>query len=277
MESVVLADPDFDLAETFSPIMAAAPSMGQTEVSVKQARLPVYFSRLLGTREEGEQIATLLGVSPWLSTRALEGRLKARRSPYILHIASHGFFLPDHAWDEESLGRGFSAVPLEPAGILTRPSSPRLENPLLRSGLALAGANTWCRGDPLPPEAEDGILTAEDVTGLDLLGTELVVLSACEERVLGTVRTGEGVFGLRRAFFLAGARTLIVSLWKVPDQQTKDLMIEVYRRLMDGTPRADALRQAQMAIREREPSPFWWGAFICLGDPGPLPPVTRAR
>jgi len=76
MESVVLADPDFDLAETSSPIMAAVPSMGQSGVSVKRTRLPVYFSRLLGTREEGEQIATLLGVSPWLSTGALEGRLK---------------------------------------------------------------------------------------------------------------------------------------------------------------------------------------------------------
>jgi CHAT domain len=132
MESVVLADPDFDLAETSSPIMAAVPSMGQSGVSVKRTRLPVYFSRLLGTREEGEQIATLLGVSPWLSTGALEGRLKARRSPYVLHIATHGFFLPDHAWDEESRGRGLTVVPLEPAGILMRPSSPRLENPLLR-------------------------------------------------------------------------------------------------------------------------------------------------
>jgi CHAT domain-containing protein len=150
----------------------------------------------------------------------------------------------------------------------------RLENPLLRSGLALAGANTWSRAGLLPAEAEDGILTAEDVSGLDLLATELVVLSACETG-LGEVRVGEGVFGLRRAFILAGTKSLIMSLWKVPDQQTQELMGDFYRRILSGQPRADALREAQLAMKARYPQPYYWGAFICQGDPGPLLQISE--
>jgi CHAT domain-containing protein len=140
---------------------------------------------------------------------------------------------------------------------------------MLRSGLALAGANTWLKNGDLPDDAEDGLLTAEDVTGLDLLATELVVLSACETG-LGQVHVGEGVFGLRRAFVLAGAKTLVMSLWKVPDEQTRELMADSYSRLLAGRGRADALREAQLAMKQKYPNPFYWGAFICRGDPGPL-------
>jgi CHAT domain-containing protein len=145
----------------------------------------------------------------------------------------------------------------------------------LRSGLALAGVNTWLDGGTLPAEAEDGVLTAEDVTGLDLFDTDLVVLSACETG-LGAVRAGEGVFGLRRAFQLAGARAVVMSLWKVPDEATHELMTEFYRNLLAGQPRADALRSAQLAMRARYPDPRYWGAFILQGDPGPLAPSRGA-
>jgi CHAT domain-containing protein len=133
----------------------------------------------------------------------------------------------------------------------------------------LAGANTFFCGGSLPEEAEDGLLTAEDVSGLDLLATELVVLSACETG-LGDVRTGEGVFGLQRAFTLAGAKTLVMSLWSVPDDATRQLMEGFYKRLLAGEGRADALRNAQLKLRERYPDPRYWGAFICQGDPAPL-------
>jgi CHAT domain-containing protein len=142
-----------------------------------------------------------------------------------------------------------------------------LENPLLRSGLA--GANTWNRRGTLPLQAEDGMLTAEDVLGMDLLDTELVVLSACETG-LGEVHVGEGVFGLRRAFALAGAKTLVMSLWKVPDQQTQELMEDFYQRILSGQPRAEALRLAQLAMKNKYSHPYYWGAFICQGNPGPL-------
>ena len=82
--------------------------------------------------------------------------------------------------------------------------------------------------------------------------------------------TGEGVFGLRRSFVLAGAKTLIMSLWKVPDEQTKELMVDFYKRLLSGKPRAEALREAQLAMKEKYSNPYYWGAFICQGNPGPM-------
>ena len=134
----------------------------------------------------------------------------------------------------------------------------------------MAAANTWLEGSEPPEEAEDGLLTAEDVTGMDLLATEMVVLSACETG-LGRVHVGEGVYGLRRAFVLAGAKTLVMSLWKVPDQETQELMEDFYQRLWEGQPRAEALREAQLDMKDKHPDePLYWGAFICQGDPGPL-------
>jgi CHAT domain-containing protein len=236
-----------------------------------------HFGRLPGTREEGERIAGLLQKQPWLGAAALEGRLKQEcRSPYLLHLATHGFFLPDQQHDLNRLSRGLELVAWEASPASSRLSGPGMENPLLRSGLALAGANTWLQNGALPPEAEDGLLTAEDVSGLDLLSTELVVLSACESG-LGAVQVGEGVFGLRRAFVLAGAKTLIMSLWKVPDRQTQELMEEFYRRILAGQSRADALREAQLALKSRYPDPFYWGAFICQGDPAPLRPLNAGK
>jgi CHAT domain-containing protein len=231
----------------------------------------VHFDRLPGTRAEGERIAALLGVSSWQDRDALEGRLKQKcRSPRILHLATHGFFLQDQPHHLQGMGWEFTVLDGGAEGC-DRLSGPLPENPLLRSGLALAGANTWLQHDSLPEEAEDGLLTAEDVTGLDLLDTELVVLSACETG-LGQVHTGEGVFGLQRAFILAGAKTLVMSLWAVPDEATDLLMEAFYQRILSGQPRAEALRGAQQALRAqpRYSNPLYWGAFVCLGDPGPL-------
>jgi CHAT domain-containing protein len=256
-EPLVVADPDFDLGDQSPAFPPATPARSGRQSRDFQ-RSDYHFDRLPGTRGEGETIAALLGVSPWLDVAALEAHLKQRRSPRLLHLATHGFFLQDEKRD-----------PNWEVGIPGRLSGPLPENPLLRSGLALAGANTWLQEGSLPAEAEDGLLTAEDVAGLDLLDTELVVLSACETG-LGQGHIGEGVFGLRRSFIVAGAKTLVMSLWKVPDEQTRELMEDFYRRILAGQGRADALREAQLALKEKYPDPYYWGAFICQGDPGPL-------
>jgi len=152
---------------------------------------------------------------------------------------------------------------------LARLSGPMMENPMLRSGSALAGANTWLKAGEPPEEAEDVLMTAEDVPGLDLLATKLVVLSACETG-LGPVHVGEGVLGLLGEFVLAEAKTLVMSLWKVPDEPTRELMDEIYRRRLIGRGRADALHEAQLATKDKYPDRFYRDAVICLGDPSPL-------
>jgi len=210
----------------------------------------------------------MFDTEPLLEDRALERGVKKSRSPRILHLATHGFFLPDAPRHVDGEHRQLGILGSSGNAGLSRLA--HLENPLLRSGLALAGANTWLARCQLPEDAEDGLLTAEDVTGMDLLGTELVVLSACETG-LGEVHVGEGVYGLRRAFVLAGAKTLVMSLWKVPDEETRELMEDFYQRVLQGRPRAEALREAQLAMRAKHPDPFCWGAFICQGDVDPLP------
>jgi CHAT domain-containing protein len=211
----------------------------------------------------------MLYVSPLLGQDVLEARIKSSNSPFILHLATHGFFLPSQGQIDDKADQS-TVTSNTVYSIQDRLSEKKLtDNPLLRSGLALAGANTWLRRGTLPEKAEDGILTAEDVSGMDLSNTEVVVLSACQT-ALGDVIVGEGVFGLQRAFVLAGAQTLVMSLWKVPDEQTKELMIDFYNRLLSGKPRAEALREAQLAMKEKYPNPYYWGAFICQGNPGPL-------
>jgi CHAT domain-containing protein len=266
--SVIVADPAFNLAADSStspaPVGPATPAIE----SRRSADLDrgIRFGPLRNTREEGEQIASMLGVKAWLGSEVLESRLKEVRSPQVLHLATHGFFLRDvpPAWGPNP-PRPAWAASLEPA----RLSGPGMENPMLRSGLALAGANVWLAGGRVHPEAEDGLLTAEDVTTLQLSATELVVLSACETG-LGEVRCGEGVFGLRRSFCLAGVRTLVMSLWKVPDAQTKELMLHFYHRLLTGEAIGEALRGARLVIRTVHGDPYFWGAFVCQGEATPL-------
>ena len=259
---LIVADPDYDLGSEDSQSARGGPTSAEGR-SRQVDRSGIQFAALPATRVEGERIAALLGTSAVLGSAAREGLVKRHRAPLVLHVATHGFFLET---DEASSIEEHETLD---AGAASVRDLTRLENPLLRSGLALAGANTWLKGGQLPEDAEDGLLTAADVSSLDLQGTEIVVLSACQTG-LGQIHTGEGVFGLRRAFVLAGARTLVMSLWEIPDEETAQLMQGFYQRVLAGLPRALALREAQLELRATRSEPFYWGAFICQGDPGPL-------
>jgi CHAT domain-containing protein len=176
-----------------------------------------------------------------LGAEASERAVKQVQRPAVLHLITHGTFLKDQEAGQQ------------------------LENPLLRSWLILAGANQRKNGN------DDGILTAYEAAALDLWGTKLVVLSACETGV-GEIRNGEGVYGLRRALVLAGAETQVMSLWKADDLVTRKLMEKYYGRLKAGGGRAEALRQAQLELLRGKANqhPYYWANFICIGEWKPL-------
>jgi len=223
------------------------------------------FSPLPGTVEEGKKLQELFpGAKTLTHKHATETALKQVEQPAVLHIATHGFFLDNDPIKTEFhnerglfISRSFRSSSLEYA-----PSGIQIKNPLLRSGLALANANL-----KQATRSDDGILTAFEVAGLNLWGTKLVVLSACDTGV-GEVRQGEGIFGLRRALVLAGSQTQMISLWQVSDIGTRDLMVNFYQGLLEGKSRTDALRQVQlrMLASSYRKHPFYWASFILSGD-----------
>jgi CHAT domain-containing protein/Tfp pilus assembly protein PilF len=222
----------------------------------------IYFQPLPSTRHEALAIkATLRKASMLLRDRATESALKRARAPRILHIATHGFFLDDQEAPPAETRGFFDDYPLRSSGLRFSKWAAKVENPLLRSGLALAGANRGRGGD------DDGLLTALEVAGLDLWGTKLVTLSACDTGV-GEVKNGEGVQGLRRALVLAGSESQVMSLWPVLDTTTRDLMVPYYKALRQGKGRSDGLRQAQLRMLRSEDCqhPFYWAAFIQSGE-----------
>jgi CHAT domain-containing protein/TPR repeat protein len=220
------------------------------------------FDRLTGTAEEGRAVAELLGVTPLMGAKVTEAALRGVASPALLHVATHGWFLAEAGAADEP---PWSSHPR-----LARVREDTLESYQARSGLVLAGFNTVWNGGRVPDEMGDGLLTAGEIADLSLHGTELVVLSACDTG-LGHVRSLEGALGLRRAVTIAGARSLVVALWQVPDAPTRRIMEGFYKRLLQGAGRARALREAQLEERDRNPHPFVWAGFVCHGDGAPLP------
>ncbi len=131
---------------------------------------------------------------------------------------------------------------------------------MFRSGLLMAGANAAWSGDSKHTDVEDGVLTAYEIAQLNLSNAQLVALSACET-ALGDIENNEGVFGLQRAFKMAGVKQILMSLWKVPDAQTNELMLLFYTSLLDGNNANTALRHAQLVMKEKFP-PYYWAGFV---------------
>jgi CHAT domain-containing protein len=225
--AAVFGNPSFGLA---APVGArSGPSRSLTEL-LRNAN----FAALPGTEGEAQVVAALLGAQTrlFLGEAANEQNLFGLESPRVLHLATHGFFVND----------------------------PDIPNPLLRVGIALAGAKA-----SVAAGEQYGLLTALQLAALNLRGTRLVVLSACETG-LGDVVAGEGVAGLNQAFLTAGVRGIVLSLWKVPDRETGLLMERFYQLWTAGKPEAEALREAKLELRQRGLAPWYWAAFLLSGE-----------
>jgi CHAT domain-containing protein len=264
---LVIADPDFGGRRLVEATRYLKQTKGPPEKLVREktpttAFSHFYFPALPYTAEEGEAIGALLpGATLLTKRRASKEALRQSQSPTILHIATHGFFLEDLRLT--SMGERSPQKSSHDASRRLKQvekDGSRIENPLLRAGLALAGANEQKEGG-------NGILTALEMTGLNLWGTKLMTLSACDTGV-GEVRSGDGVYGLRRALTLAGTETQVMSLWAVSDRWTRELMVAYYRRLGQGQGRGAALRQAQLEMFKdvKRRHPYYWASFILSGE-----------
>lgn len=223
------------------------------------------WSYLPGTLKETESIATMASskkvkVTTYTGTEATEEQIKSlggKNSPTVLHIASHGFFFPDPEKDYE---KDRMMQMMGDREQVYRYS----DDPLNRAGLLFSGANHTWQNKEVPDGQEDGILTANEATYIPLTNTELVVLSACETG-LGEIKGSEGVFGLQRAFKAAGAEYVMMSLWKVPDQETSEFMESFYGHYLSDHTIPDSYHHAQRVMREKYPNdPYKWAGFVLM-------------
>lgn len=226
---------------------------------VADSTMRVGWNYLPATKSEVEMIARQMyehGIHPerYTETVGTEESFKALSGKQIpiIHLATHGFFLKDEEARKQDY---FQALNLELSKNIE-------DNSLKRSGLILSGGQRAWLNQPIPANVEDGILLAEEIATMDLSGTDLVVLSACQTG-LGEI-TSEGVFGLQRAFKNAGVQTLIMSLWRVNDAATSLMMQTFYEHLLSGQSKREAFAIAQQAVKEKYNDPYYWAAFIML-------------
>lgn len=270
-EYVILAGPDYDSDQTVTAEeLAAAAGRRSTrmKLGIRGAGgglRGLSFAPLPGAEEEGRIITDRVAANETASAvyfgeQAQEQVLASMKgTPEILHMATHGFFLEadDNLRKRLLKMQRSTEIQVPPPG----------DNPLLRAGLAFAGINNNAQFLGDIDTVNDGVLTALEVLGLDLSGTRLVVLSACETG-LGEIHEGEGVYGLRRSFQEAGVAEVVSSLWEVSDAGTQALMTDFYDRILEGTPAREALRDTQLAMID---SPEWgypyiWSAFMIVGS-----------
>jgi CHAT domain-containing protein len=234
--------------------LKTAPCIQYGETTVKDAaNTNTPWQYLEGTKSEIDRVSTLfkkknIKFEVKKGFLASEEALKAKNtegvSPNILHLATHGFFYKNKQ------------------DISTKSAFQTAINPLIRSGLIMANANKAWLGEALQEGREDGILTAYEISNMNLSQTHLVVLSACETG-LGDIQGTEGVYGLQRAFKMAGVEYILMSLWQVPDKQTAELMEQFYTHLLNGVPLQEAFSKAQQRMKEKY-APYYWAGFVLV-------------
>ena len=271
------ANPRFSQESLFANIFTNSPMRAVELKDFIKIQLP----SLPGTETEAKAISSIAKESKWsaevhFGTDATKSSVMGLKSPTILHLATHGFFLGEEFQGlQGQRGMKVGAATVTPAK--AAPVYKTINNPMRQSGVALSGAqNTiqaWGRGE-FPDPANDGILTAEEVAGLNLDGTWLVTLSACETGV-GEARSGEGVFGLRRAFMMAGAQNLLMTLWPVSDETTPKIMADFYREALKTGDAAGSLAKVQrewlVKLRNEK------GLLAAVRDAGPFAMVVMAK
>jgi CHAT domain-containing protein len=265
--AMLVGNPDFSMDKESQKLLAANflnNNSGSGSYSLSRDFREYSLIELPGTKIEVEKINALLTKNGWetqylTGNQALEEAIKSVKNPQVLHIATHGFFADNIQPN--------NLTKLNNSLMFGQNQVKAIENPLLRSGLMFSGSQNTLNGkyDPLS-QIDDGILTGYEAMDLSLDGTELVVLSACETG-LGEVRDGEGVYGLQRAFRLAGAKNIIMSLWRVDDNATQLLMRKFYEYWLDGNTKREAFRLAQDHLRTgtEYKNPYYWGGFVYIG------------
>ena len=212
---------------------------------------------LKGSAAEANEVAALFKKNGWhvlLDTgiSASEGNLKSlsgNNSPAILHIATHGYYLPANSSDSTITGN----------------KNLQQNFPLLKSGFVLSGANIYWQNDTTLINGEDGIVTAQEISNLNFSNTKLLTLSACET-ALGDINNNEGVYGLQRAFKIAGVKEMLITLWQIPDEETRQLMNLFYQNVFKGDSYFDALRNAQWEMKKNNSNPAIWAGFELIGE-----------
>jgi CHAT domain-containing protein len=229
---------------------------GLDNIVLDKIKSSIKIGRLEGTQKELETLDAILKdskitVELFSKTSATEDNLKNIQSPDILHIATHGYFLKN---DDTSKTK---------QSISDLINDNYKNDSYLKSGLLLAGAQNSLNGKQ-PAKTNNGILTAQEAKSLNLKDTELVVLSACETG-LGDNLVGEGVIGLQRAFMIAGAKSVIMSLWSVSDEKTQELMTLFYTNwIKNNMSKEEALYQAKIEMKKLYPQPYYWAGFVLL-------------
>ncbi|MBF0602527.1 MAG: CHAT domain-containing protein, partial [Nitrospirae bacterium] len=273
---IVVAGPDYSVGLTTEK---ASANRGTRTGGIRLS--DIYFAPLPGALTEGKTIAEKMGqqgTEPVLMTKAeaTEKRVSGVKAPRILHLATHGFFLDTMVKESEDdtvplpEEKGRSAVPMMES--IDRGKKPQgglvSVDTMSRAGLAFAGANAGVQGIG-NAEGTDGILTAGEAVNLDLGGTDLVMLSACQTGV-GDVRNGEGVYGLQRAFQEAGAKAVLSTLWSISDGGSMVFMNAFYDRFLKGMPPQKALQETQDEFIKSEKwhHPYFWAPFVMVGKGG---------